>query len=282
MSGTKIIFSQDDINKVKEWSKDYPSQPVKRTKRDKRREALVREKQDAALMAENVALGKISETEKVEHYKNKFKNIVKERNASLAGERAKDHTPQVTKTVAETNKHDPRMPKQNQHKRNHFNRPEKKHENVVTEPKRPPAPIKWRTRNIVNGTHAGGVLMWAYKRNYKVELIDSAHGIFPYTVNEISDPQNPKLVLKLSEGGFKDIDEAKGRCENIIRILGRGLDLRLTEHEKNNGVFHKENCKFVEYEQAVPQPVKITEEIRCSEAEQERILKEQLANMKWG
>lgn len=215
--------------------------------------------------------------------------IKKIKNSSVSGAPAKGQVtglpktdPIPTKTVNETNKRDSRMPNKHQHKKNHFNRPEKKHENVATEPKRQPAPIKWRTRNIANGTHAGGTLMWAYKRNYKVELIDSAHGVFPYTVMEITDPQKPKPVLKVTTGGFKDIDDAKARCENIIRILGRGLDLRLTDNEKANGEYIKENCKFVEYEQAIPVPAKVTEETRISQAEHERILKEKMANMKFG
>lgn len=225
MSGTKIFFSADDIETVKNWTKGYPEKPVVPVK--------------------------------------------KEKHSSVSGERAKDHTPQVKKAVSETTKRDPRMPKTNQHQRN-------ANKAKVDIPKRPPAPIKWRTRNIANGTHAGGTLLWAYKRNYKVELIDSQHGVFPYTVTEITDPTKPKPVLKLQEGGFKDIDEAKARMETIIRVLGRGLDLRLTDNEKANGIYHKENCKFVEYETVVP---KVTEAERATEAATERNLKEQLAAM---
>lgn len=177
--------------------------------------------------------------------------------------------PASKNNVTASGKRDPRMPKPNQHKQNGTNRKDET-------PKRPPAPIKWRTRNIANGTHAGGTLLWAYKRNYKVELIDSAHGVFPYTVTEITDPQKPKPVLKVTTGGFKDIDEAKVRCETIIRILGRGLDLRLTDNEKENGEYIKENCKFVEYEAIIP---KTTEVERVNDAATERNLKEQLAAM---
>lgn len=215
--------------------------------------------------------------------------IKKIKNSSMSGANAKGNVTGLTKpnpvpvkSVNETNKRDSRMPNKHRHKKDHFNRPTPKHEKVATEPKRQPAPIKWRTRNIANGTHAGGTLMWAYKRNYKVELIDSAHGVFPYTVTEITDPQKPKPVLKVVTGNFKDLDEAKDRCENIVRILGRGLDLRLTDNEKQHGEYVKENCKFVEYEQAVPEPAKVTEEVRCTEAEHERILKEKMANMKFG
>lgn len=146
-------------------------------------------------------------------------------------------------------------------------------------PRAPATPVRWRNRNISHGEHKGGLLLWTYKRNYKVEVTDSPLKTFPYKVFEVSDQNKPKLVLDVPNSGKATIEETQKRCEGIVRILARGAELYLNAHEQSVATFNKEAAVFVPYQEPV---VKITEKERISDADKERELAERLAKMNLG
>lgn len=146
-------------------------------------------------------------------------------------------------------------------------------------PRAPATPVRWRNRNINHGEHKGGLLLWTYKRNYKVEVTDSPLKTFPYKVFEVSDQNKPKLVLDVPNSGKATIEETQKRCETIVRLLARGAELYLNAHEQSVATFNKEAAVFVPYQEAV---VKITEKERISDADKERELAERLAKMNLG
>lgn len=138
--------------------------------------------------------------------------------------------------------------------------------------KRPPAPIKWRSRNI-NGddNHSKH---WAYKRNYMASYYQCDGENFPYEIWEISDKNKHKLVLSVdycaSNEGLIE------RLEECIRTLAKGFEITLNEHEEQHGKFFKENIKFVPYEE-IEQPKLSAEEERIKNAQEEDRLMKLLA-----
>ena len=162
-----------------------------------------------------------------------------------------------------------------------YKKPKPVEKKVEEKPHFIPSPTKWRTRNVPGSTN-GASIMWAYRRNYKIEIIDTKTGAYPYKVFEFSDPKKAKLVLGVKETQFTSLDQAKQRVEKIARILARGLELRLTDHELKHAEYHPENIQFIEYSQVNPVTPKVTETERMTEAQHERELKEKLNKMNLG
>lgn len=143
---------------------------------------------------------------------------------------------------------------------------------VAKREKRPPAPIKWRSRNI-NGDDSH-TKHWAYKRNYMACYVQGDGECFPYEIWEISDKHKHKLVLSVEYCTvFEGLVE---RLENFIRTLAKGYDITLTEYEEVHGKFIKENIKFVPYEET-EQPTLTAEEERIKNAQEEDRLMKLLA-----
>ena len=143
-------------------------------------------------------------------------------------------------------------------------------ETPVKREKRPPAPIKWRSRDVSRGDDH--TKHWAYKRNYMGVYFQCDGENFPYEIWEISDRDNHKLVLQVdycptNEGLVE-------RIEECIRSLGKGYGVKLNPHEVEHAKYFKENIKFVPYEETdAPKPMTTEEERIKNAQEEERLMK---------
>lgn len=92
--------------------------------------------------------------------------------------------------------------------------------------KKQPKPFNWRHKDCGCDLEKS----WTFKRNYKATVYDIDGDRYNYAIHEISDANDPQLVLFFEDYEFKyDIIE---RCEQLLRLLARGKVPELNETEK--------------------------------------------------
>lgn len=111
-------------------------------------------------------------------------------------------------------------------------------------------PIEWKTKS--HGCEA--YESWAYKRNYKAVCFDIDGDRFKYRIYEVSDIDDPKLVLAIEASCFPyGILE---RCEQLLRSYAKGkkpslnkTELKLLEEDPkwSNCIYKPENINFIPY-----------------------------------
>ena len=113
-----------------------------------------------------------------------------------------------------------------------------------------PKPISWRGKD--HGCEA--YESWTYKRNYKAVTFDIDGDRFKYRIYEVSDIENPKLVLAVESSWFPY--GIQDRCEQLLRGYAKGkkpalnkTELKLLEQDSkySDCIYNPENIKFIPY-----------------------------------
>ncbi|HAV4558746.1 TPA: hypothetical protein JIS15_04130 [Acinetobacter baumannii] len=109
-----------------------------------------------------------------------------------------------------------------------------------------PKPLKWRSKNL----GCDLIKCWTYKRNYMATTYDVDGDRYEYWIHEVSDKENPKLVLAMDDWDFPyDIQE---RCEQLLKAFAKGKMPGLNKNEKRlieegEGKFRPENINFIPF-----------------------------------
>ncbi len=113
-----------------------------------------------------------------------------------------------------------------------------------------PKPINWRGKDHGCEAHES----WAYKRNYKAVTFNIDGDRFKYRIYEVSDKENPKLVLAIESSGFPY--DMYDRCEQLLRSYAKGknpalnkTELKLLEQDSkySDCIYKPDNIKFMPY-----------------------------------
>ncbi|QNY28150.1 hypothetical protein IC763_04070 [Acinetobacter seifertii] len=111
-----------------------------------------------------------------------------------------------------------------------------------------PKPLKWRHKDCGCELHKS----WTYKRNYMATTYDVDGDRYEYWIHEVSDKENPKLVLAMDDWDFPyDIQE---RCEQLLKAFAKGKMPGLNKNEKRlieegEGKFLPENINFIPFQE---------------------------------
>lgn len=109
-----------------------------------------------------------------------------------------------------------------------------------------PKPLKWRHKDCGCELYKS----WAYKRNYMAVAYDIDGDRYKYSIYEVSDKENPKLVCHFED--FTFLYEIEDRCEQLLKAFAKGKTPGFNVHEKKlleegTGKFHPENTNFIPF-----------------------------------